>query len=120
LFHDYGTIIGSITSGIFQKELLSLVNVFLWVLGALIVLTSVSSVIFSVRSRRSSDERLRGLYAARMNVSMGLMLIFIALIQMFMFSGSTVRVIVGALFMIIGLFNLFAGMRNHSHFSRSQ
>ena len=95
-----------------------MVNVLMWVLGALVVLTSVLSVVYSVRYRRAADGRIRGLFAARMNVSMGLMLIFIAIIQMFLFSGSTVRVIVGALFLLIGLFNLFAGMRNHSHFSR--
>ncbi|WP_255570502.1 YtpI family protein [Cohnella sp. CFH 77786] len=96
-----------------------MVTVFQWTLGILIALSSLSSVVFSVRSRRQADARLRGLYAARMNVSMGLMLIFIALIQMFLFSGSTVRVIVGALFLLIGLFNLFAGVRNHAYFSRS-
>ncbi|WP_420888798.1 YtpI family protein [Cohnella candidum] len=95
-----------------------MINAIQWVLGALIILTSLSSVFFSVRSRRSANGRLRGLYAARMNVSMGLMLLFIALIQMTLFSGSTVRVIVGALFFLVGLFNLFAGLRNHSHFSR--
>ena len=101
-----------------SKELLFVVNFLLYLLAALIVLSSVSSVVFSVSSRRATDGRLRGLYAARMNISMGLMLIFIALIQMFMFSGSTVRVIVGAIFLLIGLFNLFAGARNHAVFSR--
>jgi hypothetical protein len=90
----------------------------MWVLGALIVLTSFLSVFFSIRARRSADGRLRGLYAARMNISMGVMLILIAIIQMFMFSGSTLRVIIGAVFMLLGLFNLFAGMRNHGYFSR--
>lgn len=90
----------------------------MWALGALIVLTSVLSVVFSIRSRRSADGKQRGLNAARMNVCMGLMLILIAVIQMFMFSGSTVRVVVGALFFLIGLFNLFAGIRNHAAFSR--
>lgn len=95
-----------------------MVNAIMWALGALIVISSLCSAYFSFRSRRSPDVRLRGLYAARMNVSMGLMLIFIALIQMFMFSGSTVRVIVGAVFLLLGLFNLYAGLRNHAHFNR--
>jgi hypothetical protein len=95
-----------------------MVNVLQWVFAALIIVTSVLSALNSYRSRRAADGRMRGLYASRMNISMGLMLVFIAIIQMFLFSGSTLRVIVGALFMVIGLFNLFAGMRNHSHYSR--
>ncbi|WP_276354168.1 YtpI family protein [Cohnella caldifontis] len=95
-----------------------MVNAITWVLGALIVLSCIGSVVFSFRYRRSADGRLRGLYAARMNVCMGLMLVFIALIQMFLFSGSTLRVVIGAVFLLLGLFNLFAGLRNHSHFSR--
>jgi len=95
-----------------------MVNFLLYLLAALVILTSVSSVVFSVRTRRATDARLRGLYAARMNMSMGLALIFIALIQMFMFSGSTIRVVVGAVFLLLGLFNLFAGARNHTFYNR--
>ncbi|MFC5405460.1 YtpI family protein [Cohnella soli] len=89
-----------------------------WVFGILIVATCCSSAYFSFRSRRSGNRRDSGLYASRMNISMGLMLIFIALIQMFIFTGSSVRVVVGSVFMLLGLFNLFAGMRNHAQFSR--
>jgi len=91
-----------------------------WVFSILIIITLVSSAVFSYRSRRTTDTKLRGVYAAKMNVSMGLMLIFIALVQMLLFSGSTLRVIVGAAFMLLGIFNLFAGIRNHSHYSRLQ
>ncbi|RED56603.1 YtpI family protein [Cohnella lupini] len=97
-----------------------MVNALQWVFGALIIVTCVFSALYSFRSRRSADGRLRGLYASRMNISMGLMLVFIAIIQMFLFSGSSIRVVIGALFFLLGLFNLFAGMRNHSHFSRLQ
>ncbi|RKP55586.1 hypothetical protein D7Z26_06835 [Cohnella endophytica] len=93
-------------------------NFMQWVLGVLIVFTCCLSVVYSFKSRRSTDRRISGLNASRMNISMGLMLIFIAIIQMFMFTGSSVRVVVGALFFLLGVFNLFAGMRNHSHFSR--
>lgn len=89
-----------------------------WIFGLVVVVTSVLAVLFSFRSRRSRDPILRGLYGARMNMSIGTTLIFLALIQMVLFSGSTLRVIVGALFMVMGLFNLFAGMRNHSHFTK--
>lgn len=97
-----------------------MVTAILTVLVILVVLSSISSVVFSIRSRRSTDKRQYGINAARMNISMGLMLIFIAFIQMFMFSGSTVRVIVGAVFLLLGLFNLFAGLRNHGVYSRRE
>lgn len=90
------------------------------ILVVLICLTLICSLYFSIRSRRSSDGVLRGLYGARMNISMGLMLLFMAFIQMVMFTGSTVRVLVGTLLLAVGLFNLFAGLRNHSYFSRQQ
>lgn len=95
-----------------------MVNVLQWLFGILVVVSVFFSALYSFRSRRASDGRLRGLYASRMNISMGLMLIFIALIQMFMFPGSSIRVVVGAAFLLLGLFNLFAGLRNHSHFTR--
>ncbi|MBG9737058.1 YtpI family protein [Paenibacillus alvei] len=87
-----------------------------WVLIILICMTSGMSVYFSFRSRREQATALRGLYAAKMNICMGFMLLFIASIQIFMFTASTVRVIVGAVLLVIGLFNLFAGIRNHSHY----
>lgn len=83
-------------------------------LSAGILITLVATVYYSFRYRRQADARLRGLYAARMNIVMGLMLVLIALIQMLLFQGSTLRVIIGAIFMLLGLFNMFAGLRNHS------
>ncbi|WP_373229465.1 YtpI family protein [Cohnella sp.] len=97
-----------------------MVNLLQWVFGVIIMLSSVFSALYSFRARRETNAKLRGLYTSRMNISMGIMLIFIALIQMFMFSGSSLRVVVGALFILLGLFNLFAGLRNHSHFTRLQ
>jgi hypothetical protein len=49
---------------------------------------------------------------------MGAMLISIAIIQLFLFTGSTVRVIVGAVMLLLGLFNLFAGIRNYGLYDR--
>ncbi|GIO39362.1 hypothetical protein J41TS12_42230 [Paenibacillus antibioticophila] len=92
----------------------------LYVLYAILIVSSVCSIVFSVKSRRSRDPQVRGLSQAKMNISMGFMLIVLSLIQMFMFSGSTVRVIVGALFMVLGAFNLFAGFRNYGLISRQR
>lgn len=89
-----------------------------WLFGGAAIISSAMSVFFSIRSRRAVDQRMRAIYAARMNICMGIMLIFIALVQMFLFEGSTVRVIIGAVFMLLGAFNLFAGIRNHGHFTR--
>lgn len=94
-----------------------MLNVLQYVLYFLIILTSGSSVYFSVKYRRQTNAVLRGLYAARMNICMGLMLIVLAVIQLFFFPGSNTRIILGTLFLLLGLFNLFAGIRNHSFFS---
>ncbi|CAH1219349.1 hypothetical protein PAECIP111893_04548 [Paenibacillus plantiphilus] len=85
-----------------------------WVIIIGICMTSLLSVFFSIKARRQSDSRLRGLNTARLNMSMGVMLVFIALFFMLAYTGSTIKVIIGTLLLIMGLFNLFAGLRNHS------
>ncbi|AJY75985.1 YtpI family protein [Paenibacillus beijingensis] len=87
-----------------------------WVLIAGICVTSVLSVYFSFKSRRAAGYRDKGAAAAKMNVSMGFMLLLIAFIQMFLFTASSIRVVVGAVFMLLGLFNIFAGLRSLSAF----
>lgn len=85
-----------------------------WVLSIGVIASLAATVYYSLRYRRSADPKTRGLLSARMNIVMGIMLILLALIQMLLFTGSTIRVIVGAVFLLLGLFNLFAGLRNHS------
>lgn len=92
-----------------------------WLHGALLVLFACSlfgSVFFSVRYRRQLSRKTRGLDAAKMNMSMGVMLISISIIQLFLFTGSTLRVIVGLVMLLLGLFNLFAGIRNYGVYDR--
>ncbi|ANE48451.1 hypothetical protein SY83_21630 [Paenibacillus swuensis] len=84
----------------------------------LILATSLFSVYNSFKSRRETDGARKGIYAARTNISMGAMLILIAVMQLFFFQGSSLRVIIGVLFLLIGVFNLFAGLRNHSYFGK--
>lgn len=86
------------------------------VLIGVVALCAILSVYFSFRYRRSQDGNIRGLQQARMNISMGIMLIAIALIQIFMFQSNWLRSIIGAVFLLIGLFNLFAGIRNRRIF----
>lgn len=85
-----------------------------WLLAPGIFFTLVLSAIFSFKSRRSADARTRGIFTARMNVSMGVMLLLIAAVQLFMSGESTLRIVIGAVFMLLGVFNLFAGLRNLS------
>lgn len=84
-----------------------------WLLSAGVFATLAATVYYSLRYRRTADPKTRGILQARMNIVMGIMLILLALIQMLLFTGSTVRVIIGAVFLLLGLFNLFAGLRNH-------
>ncbi|MDF2670503.1 MAG: hypothetical protein K0R67_2809 [Paenibacillus sp.] len=88
------------------------------ILMAVILLTLFGSVYNSFKYRSQTDHKLRGLHAAKMNMCMGIMMIAISFIQMLLFSGSTVRVVIGAIILLVGLFNLFAGIRNHGFFNR--
>lgn len=90
---------------------------FQYSLYVLLAVTSIFSVYNSVKSRRTDNRRLAGIYAARTNICMGIMLLIIAVVQLFLFSGSSIRVVIGAVIMLLGLFNLFAGIRNHSTFT---
>lgn len=85
-----------------------------YVLYIAVIISILCSVYYSSRRRRATTPKTSGIYTARMNISMGLMLLFIALIQILLFEESTVRIIVGSLFILVGLFNLFAGLRNHA------
>jgi hypothetical protein len=88
------------------------------VIPVLILVPLILSVYYSFRSRRTEDPKQRGLYTARMNICMGLMLIVIAVSQLFFFTDSNLRRIFGVICFLLGMFNLFAGLRNHSRFNR--
>jgi hypothetical protein len=88
------------------------------ILFALIVVTLVLSVYYSFRSRKHIDPKQRGIYGSRMNIMMGLMLIIIAITQLFFFADSNIRRVFGTICFLLGVFNLFSGIRNHSHFNR--
>lgn len=78
------------------------------------------SVYYSYRYRLQKNMVLRGLYAARMNISMGILLLSFAVTQIALYELHTVRVVLSLLFFLIGLFNLFAGLRNHIYFTHLQ
>ncbi|MGI2295452.1 YtpI family protein [Paenibacillus sp. GXUN7292] len=89
-----------------------------WFFAPGIMITLVLSVVFSFKGRREQAQNIRGLHTARMNISMGIMLIFIAGVQLLLSAESTMRIVIGALFLVLGIFNLFAGLRNHSIFRK--
>lgn len=84
-----------------------------------IVITMILSVVFSIRYRRQTDPKKRGLNQAIMNVCMGLMLIGLAATQFFLYKLYNVRVIFGSICLLLGLFNIFAGSRNYAYFRLS-
>lgn len=89
--------------------------------GALVLVilaTLAGSVFFSFRHRRQTSRKARGIDAAKMNMCMGVMLVAISLVQLLLFTGSSIRVVVGAAMLLLGLFNLFAGIRNYGVYSR--
>ncbi|WP_313958095.1 MULTISPECIES: YtpI family protein [Paenibacillus] len=96
----------------------SMISVIRYCLFALLVITCLCSAYNSYRARRSADVRDRGLYGSNMNICLGMMLVVLALICMFIFHGSTVAVVIEGLFLVLGAFNIFAGIRNRGHFSR--
>jgi hypothetical protein len=81
-----------------------------------VVIASVFSVVFSIASRRASNPKSRGMHTARMNVSMGLLLVLLAFVQFILFEPDTIRIVLGSLFLLLGLFNGFAGIRNYGIF----
>ncbi|HEY0827291.1 MAG TPA: YtpI family protein [Bacilli bacterium] len=82
----------------------------------IVVLSAFVSVYYSIKSRREQDPTKCGLLGAKMNISLGITLIFIACLVM-LFKGSSVRIAIGAVFLVIGFFNGFAGIRNYALFS---
>ncbi|WP_426249357.1 YtpI family protein [Paenibacillus pabuli] len=96
------------------------IDVLKYALIAIFALAMVCSALNSIRSRRTTNPVLVGLYRSWTNIWMGGMLIILALILMFVFTGSTLSVVVEALFLIMGAYNLFAGLRNRSYYARLQ
>ena len=89
-----------------------------YVLSTVFVATLLSSIVFAVRSRVQQDPQKRGIFAARTNISMGIMLLSVASLQLIDFTMSWLRFFVLIMFALVGLFNLFAGLRSHRDYSR--
>lgn len=89
-----------------------------YILYIVLVLSVVAAALYSIRARRTADPADRGIYMSMMNISMGIMLVSLSLVCMFLFSGSTPAVIVEAVFLVMGAFNIFAGIRSRTYYSR--
>lgn len=89
-----------------------------WFVFAAVLGTTAGAVYYSFRVRRRTSVKQRGLDAAKTNVCMGAMLIASAVWLLFWFSDSALRRAVGTLFVLLGLFNLFVGLRNHGVYRR--
>lgn len=84
----------------------------------LIVLFSASfSVFYAFRTRAYKKQgklEIMFFYNAKSNISMGIMLISMALIQLVFFETPTGwRIGVGVIFLALGAFNLFIGVKNY-------
>jgi uncharacterized membrane-anchored protein len=91
-----------------------------WLLTVIALAALSLSVFYSFSYRRRQDHVLRGLYAAKMNIYMGLMLLDIAVLQVSLFEMSSLRLVLSTLFALIGLFNLFAGRKNLGYYQSLQ
>lgn len=89
------------------------------VLYILAVLFMLASIFYSFKQRRADSPKAQGLAASKMNISMGMMLLLLGSIQLFLNTQSWIHFTVGVIFTLLGLFNLFAGIRNHNAFRRS-
>ena len=89
-----------------------------WFLSPVIFISALFAIYFSVKSRQAKEPIKKGILGGKLNISMGIMLIFISFVQLFLSNESTLRIVLGAVFLVLGIFNLFAGMRNLSFYQR--
>lgn len=83
--------------------------------NAVFILLFVSlgfSVAYSVKYRKQTDPYQRSKYQAKQNTAMGLMMILLAVYPLYLMPGTTISITIGIIFLLIGLFNLFVGVRN--------
>jgi amino acid transporter len=86
------------------------------ILLIIMCLCACLSVFYSFRYRRATDPAVRGLNQAKTNINMGITLIALSMILILTYEANWLRSIIGAIFLLMGLFNLFAGIRNRRLF----
>lgn len=84
----------------------------------ILVIEMAIVVYYSFRARRQRDGIKRGIYFARMNIMIGVLFLTLAFTQLF-FSPYNFLLIAFAIgVLLIGLYNLYVGIRNHGMFTR--
>lgn len=82
-----------------------------------IIIAAAFSVFYSIKTRQYRKEGnfdIMKYYNSKANIGMGIMLIAMATVQFIAFGAeSTARVVVGSAFLLLGAFNLYAGIRNY-------
>ncbi|MNO46860.1 hypothetical protein D3C76_371520 [compost metagenome] len=91
-----------------------------YVLFILMMVCLIGAAVYSFASRRAQDPLEKGAKRSIMNILLGAMLVSLSLICMFVFRGSTVNVIIEAVFFLIGAFNIFSGLRSYGFYSRNR
>ncbi|MHA6529571.1 YtpI family protein [Paenibacillus sp. BAC0078] len=91
-----------------------------YLLFVLMMVFMIGAAVYSFSSRRAQDPLEKGIKRSIMNIMLGGMLVSLSLICMFMFRGSTSNIIVEALFLLIGAFNIFSGLRSYGFYSRNR
>lgn len=87
-----------------------------YVLFILMMACLIGAAVYSFNSRRAQDPQEKGAKRSIMNILLGAMLVSLSLICMFVFRGSTVNVIIEAMFLLIGAFNIFSGLRSYGFY----
>lgn len=90
-----------------------------FILMFIVVFSASFSVFYSFKTRSYRKEGnfdVMKFYNAKANMSMGLMLTAMGFIQLFTFGGTDItgwRMFIGAVFLALGLFNIYMGIRNY-------
>ncbi|MBN2908979.1 hypothetical protein JQC72_05505 [Polycladomyces sp. WAk] len=82
---------------------------------AIIIVTAILVFIYNMAARRSEGNR-RGFHQAKMNISMGVMFLAIAGMHFATPGGAWLRTLLNTLILLIGLINLYYGIKHYRHF----
>lgn len=88
------------------------------ILMLIVVFSASFSVFYSFKTRsyrKNANFEMMKFYNAKANMSMGLMLVAMGSIQLFLFGADMTgwRMFIGIIFIALGLFNLYMGVRNY-------
>jgi hypothetical protein len=91
---------------------------FRWILFLVIIYAAFNALRYSRGWRKAAEAKDRGTQQALMNLYLGAMLISMGTIQLIYYEGSNARIVIGAVFALLGLFNVYGGYRNYRRFQQ--